>query len=304
MPTVLCPACNLHSAVLEPYDPTPVPCPKCGKPIAPPPVPTILQLTPDERAQMDGWHRYLNSLRLGPPVAREPYPDRYERLRNAVTSGATWRVKWELVDGADPNLAKPMMPYPLHDAAEAGHVEIVRLLLAVGADPGNLNSDRLTPQEIAARRGHADVVEVLQRSVGPRMRILSVLFPINFLLAGFFVPAPIVWIGIAGGYFGAPSLGMLGIGYFLLWLFTGSKRFEERSRMVGYVLLLGGGLSTVLVGGLSLLVGGMNLLRQHPVLDSGLGPILIFIAASAAVTGLGYWQLKLTPGDGSYDERT
>jgi hypothetical protein len=301
MPTVPCPACHIHLAVLDPFDPASVSCPHCGKTITPPPVPPVLQLTADEQNRMDGWNRYMNSLRKGPPAAREQFPDRYQRLRNAVCSGETWRVKWELVDGADPNLAKPMMPYPLHDAAEGGHVEIVKLLLAVGANPGNLNSDRQTPEEVATGRGHAEVVAVLQQSVRTRMGILSILYPINFLLAGAFFPLPIAWLMMGVGRFDVASLGLMGIGYVLLWLFGRTKRFQERSRQIAFTLLLGGLCASAIMF-LGVLIELRNLFvlpREQVQLTS----VLIFEGASLLVVGLGYWQFKLTPGDGSYDER-
>jgi ankyrin repeat protein len=52
---------------------------------------------------------------------------------------------------------------PLHEAARAGHADIVRLLLEAGADPLKLDGDSQTPHSLAAAGGHASVLELLER---------------------------------------------------------------------------------------------------------------------------------------------
>jgi len=52
---------------------------------------------------------------------------------------------------------------PLHEAANAGNAEVVRLLLDAGADPTLRNGAGKTPLEVASERGHAGVAEVLRQ---------------------------------------------------------------------------------------------------------------------------------------------
>jgi ankyrin repeat protein len=77
------------------------------------------------------------------------------------------KINQRLAD--DPDLANLMDGHTsaLHEAARAGHVEIVRILLAAGANPRLLDGEGKTPLELAAGHGHASVVEVLQTPMRP-----------------------------------------------------------------------------------------------------------------------------------------
>lgn len=75
--------------------------------------------------------------------------------------GFTWLVRQKLA--ADPSLANYMdgRTSALHEAARAGHAEVVQILLAAGADPALRNGNGQTPLELAMAGGHAKVVELL-----------------------------------------------------------------------------------------------------------------------------------------------
>src|SRR5262249_46483279 len=55
---------------------------------------------------------------------------------------------------------------PLHEAARADHVHIVRALLAAGADPGIRDPEGKTPLELAQERQHQSVISVFQSVLG------------------------------------------------------------------------------------------------------------------------------------------
>ncbi|RUS15308.1 ankyrin repeat-containing domain protein [Endogone sp. FLAS-F59071] len=50
---------------------------------------------------------------------------------------------------------------PLHEAAAAGHIDIVRLLITEGHANTNIQGNMWTPLNIAAAEGHIDVVKFL-----------------------------------------------------------------------------------------------------------------------------------------------
>jgi ankyrin repeat protein len=81
-------------------------------------------------------------------------------LSNAAASGQPARVREYLATGAPVDPSGPGQESPLTQAAEAGHVDIVRLLLEAGADPNNMWAN---PPSIlaAAASGRQDIVEIL-----------------------------------------------------------------------------------------------------------------------------------------------
>jgi uncharacterized protein len=64
--------------------------------------------------------------------------------------------------GADVNARQRHDWTPLHGAAHAGSLALVRLMLDRGADPNIKNRDRKTALDIARERGHEQVAELLE----------------------------------------------------------------------------------------------------------------------------------------------
>lgn len=62
--------------------------------------------------------------------------------------------------GSEPNIPDERST-SLHDASDAGHIEIVRSLLEGGADVNERDIGHLTPLAHASRRGHLEVVKLL-----------------------------------------------------------------------------------------------------------------------------------------------
>lgn len=86
--------------------------------------------------------------------------DHYE-LRRAVIDGKTEKVKSLLSHATDiPDPQKGQLSY-LVEAANAGNVEITKLLLKYGADPSHEFWNGWTALTFAAQHGHLDVVKLL-----------------------------------------------------------------------------------------------------------------------------------------------
>ncbi len=64
--------------------------------------------------------------------------------------------------GADVNLRQQGGMTRLSETANAGYLELARLLLEHGADPHARNDEGRTPTDIARERGHPDVAELLE----------------------------------------------------------------------------------------------------------------------------------------------
>ncbi len=286
----------MHLALLEPYDPNPTPCVSCGHLISPPPVRDELTLTSDETVRMGEYRRRLDMINWTPLFTAKTLsqPDRYEQLCRAIASGETWQVKWELVDGADPNQTKELKPFPLHVAAERGNVDIVRLLLSVGADPGNIH-DGVTAQAFAEKASQSEVAVCLKNAVAFRMQVLSVLYPINYLLSGYFLPLPFALFA-AGSCHLPLMLGVLLIGHLLLWFLLRSQTFYERCNGIGIALTLAGGLIAVGTLSLVLLALGTRAVSVNSQHSTGLGGLLAMALVSTIIAGLGYLQFKMTLG--------
>jgi hypothetical protein len=76
--------------------------------------------------------------------------------------GMPWKVRERLAQ--DPELATLMdgRTSALHEAARAGHAEIVRLLLDAGARPSLRDGDGKTARDVATEHGHVAVAERLE----------------------------------------------------------------------------------------------------------------------------------------------
>ncbi|MFC2162030.1 ankyrin repeat domain-containing protein, partial [Acidobacteriota bacterium] len=88
-----------------------------------------------------------------------------QEIFDAVQKGDLTKVKY-LVQN-NPNLVKANDKNddtPLHIAADAGHLEIVRFLIQKGADLNSFNSSRRNPVLMAGYNGHQDVVKFLLES--------------------------------------------------------------------------------------------------------------------------------------------
>jgi ankyrin repeat protein len=82
----------------------------------------------------------------------------------AAAKGDLAAVK-RLLSVLDANIKDQLGATPLHEAAEVGHAEVVRLLLSKGADVNaKTTTGRLTPLHVAAGKGHREVAETLINS--------------------------------------------------------------------------------------------------------------------------------------------
>lgn len=82
-------------------------------------------------------------------------------LTEAAEEGHLGVVRWLLDQGARPNLGDEEGETALHEAAEEGHLEVVTLLLDRGANLDQSDLEGRTPLMLAAGEGHADVVALL-----------------------------------------------------------------------------------------------------------------------------------------------
>ncbi|KAM9792968.1 cyclin-dependent kinase 4 inhibitor B [Neosynchiropus ocellatus] len=77
--------------------------------------------------------------------------------------GSTPVARVLLAHGADPNVPdRSTGRTPLHDAAEAGFVETVRLLVQSGADTQARDHRKRRPVDLARNEGHRNLVEFLE----------------------------------------------------------------------------------------------------------------------------------------------
>ncbi len=83
-----------------------------------------------------------------------------KQASNAAWSGDVSKVKSLLARGAD-----PIHPgyYPLRNACEKGHLEIVKALVEAGADTGRRNDWGSSPVHCAVTYGHKEVLVYLIR---------------------------------------------------------------------------------------------------------------------------------------------
>lgn len=76
-----------------------------------------------------------------------------------------WLKKHKFAGHSDKKASCCASTYPIHAAAEAGEVDIVRGLLECKADPTQKNSKGSTATQLAVLKKHADVITLLQAPV-------------------------------------------------------------------------------------------------------------------------------------------
>ena len=93
--------------------------------------------------------------------------DGWAALHLAARKGHTEIVGMLLgQQGIDINIANEELETPLHESAERGHEQVVRLLLEKGAEVNPRDEDGLTPLGLAKRRRRASIVELLRKHGG------------------------------------------------------------------------------------------------------------------------------------------
>ena len=86
-------------------------------------------------------------------------------LQLAAASGDLQTASELLAQGADVKAADSAGVTPLHDAAAAGHADMVQVLLQAGAAvTAARTEDAVTPLHLAAQHGHAQVLQLLLQS--------------------------------------------------------------------------------------------------------------------------------------------
>lgn len=103
--------------------------------------------------------------------------DGYKKIHTRAKEGDSTWVKSYLERGGDPNVKSSAGVSPLYLAAEAGHLDTVRILVEGGADV-NQKADNVywldcTPVLAAAYKGHDDIVEFLLENGANRDIYLS-----------------------------------------------------------------------------------------------------------------------------------
>jgi ankyrin repeat protein len=78
-------------------------------------------------------------------------------IHQAAERGRIETIKVPLESGADPNEVDQCGMGPLHFAAEEGHWNIARLLLEKGATPGLVDSSCMTPLDYAVAGGYLEI---------------------------------------------------------------------------------------------------------------------------------------------------
>ena len=119
---------------------------------------TVAPLTPEEEFRRAVAVGNLASARVTPQVLANP-----EHLLEAANRGDLDTVRFLIASGAPVNAADAQGVTPLHRAAWADNVEIVRLLLEAGADPSlQDNNYRATARGWALHNGSAAAAELLE----------------------------------------------------------------------------------------------------------------------------------------------
>lgn len=84
----------------------------------------------------------------------------------------------------DPNTPDNNRWYPIHEAANHGHVDVVEYLVKNGAKINPLAADDITPLMDAAASGFFNVViKLLELKANPLCRDASVSFRIHYLIS-------------------------------------------------------------------------------------------------------------------------
>lgn len=84
-------------------------------------------------------------------------------LQVALLTSSRGTAKLLIERGADVNARQAEGITALHEAAQSGDVEIVKMLLAAGADP-NVSSEKFgTPRDLALKQKHAEVAALLAK---------------------------------------------------------------------------------------------------------------------------------------------
>ena len=64
----------------------------------------------------------------------------------------------------EPNAANFKGNTPIHLAASAGHLEVVRILASLTKNPNSSNANGKTPAQLAAEKNHLEIVKILTSS--------------------------------------------------------------------------------------------------------------------------------------------
>lgn len=127
----------------------------------------ILSLDPEldlfEASALGALTRVRDILRKEPKKIDDYSPDGYTPLGLASFFGRQSVAEFLVYNGADVNKASvnSMKVAPLHSAAAASHIGIIRLLLSHRADPDLSQQHGWRPLHAAAQNGNLDIIRLL-----------------------------------------------------------------------------------------------------------------------------------------------
>jgi ankyrin repeat protein len=97
-------------------------------------------------------------------AAQAKNPMKVMPLHSAAAAHNLAMVRALLEHGAPPNARQQQGWTAIHEAAQNGNKPIVEVLLKHGADRSPANDDGATPIDLATRNGHTEIVKLLQQS--------------------------------------------------------------------------------------------------------------------------------------------